>query len=123
MVQIAHSVTRLLDRPTTEYPTCVTIPDPLHQVFYSFHDPCRCPSYHTYHLDTTRQENIIHHTNKDNGKTIKTSRIRIQTKASQLLITTQTNALITWFLNLPLDEYIDNTKTQNLNFKSKTHEK
>jgi hypothetical protein len=28
--------------------------------------------------------------------------------------------LITWFLNLPLDEYIDNTNAQSLNFKSKT---
>jgi hypothetical protein len=28
----------------------------------------------------------------------------------------------TWFLNLPFDEYIDNTKAQNLNFESKTHE-
>jgi hypothetical protein len=39
--------------------------------------------------------------------------------ASQLLITTQTKALSTWFLNLPLDEYIDNTETQSLNFESK----
>jgi hypothetical protein len=42
--------------------------------------------------------------------------------ASQLLITTQTKVLTTWFLNLPLDEYIDNTKAQSLNFESKTHE-
>jgi hypothetical protein len=34
----------------------------------------------------------------------------------------QTKKLITWFLNLPLDEYIDNTKEQSLNFESKTHE-
>jgi hypothetical protein len=31
----------------------------------------------------------------------------------------QTKVLTTWFLNLPLDEYIDK-KTQSLNFKSKT---
>jgi hypothetical protein len=30
--------------------------------------------------------------------------------------------LTTWFLNLPLDEYIDNTKAQSFNFESKTHE-
>jgi hypothetical protein len=42
--------------------------------------------------------------------------------ASQLLITTQTKTLTTWFLNLPHDEYIDNTKAQRLNFESKTHE-
>jgi hypothetical protein len=34
----------------------------------------------------------------------------------------QTKVLTAWFLNLPLDEYIDNTKAQSLNFKSKTHE-
>jgi hypothetical protein len=30
--------------------------------------------------------------------------------------------MITWFFNLPLDVYIDNTKAQSLNFESKTHE-
>jgi hypothetical protein len=34
----------------------------------------------------------------------------------------QTKILTTWFLNLPLDEYIDNKKAQSLKFKSKTHE-
>jgi hypothetical protein len=34
----------------------------------------------------------------------------------------QTKVLTTWFLNLPLDEYIDNRKAQSLNFESKTHE-
>jgi hypothetical protein len=34
----------------------------------------------------------------------------------------QTKDLTTWFLNLPLDEYIDISKTQSLNFESKTHE-
>jgi hypothetical protein len=29
---------------------------------------------------------------------------------------------MTWFLNLPFDEYIDNTKAQSLNFESKTRE-
>jgi hypothetical protein len=37
-------------------------------------------------------------------------------------MTHRTKVLTTWFLNLPLDEYIDNTNGQNLNFKSKTHE-
>jgi hypothetical protein len=32
----------------------------------------------------------------------------------------QTKVLITWFLNLPLNESIDNTKAQSLNFESKT---
>jgi hypothetical protein len=34
----------------------------------------------------------------------------------------QTKVLTTWFLNLPIDEYIDNKKAESLNFKSKTHE-
>jgi hypothetical protein len=29
--------------------------------------------------------------------------------------------LTNWFFNLSLDKYIDNTKAQSLNFKSKTH--
>jgi hypothetical protein len=43
----------------TEYPTCATIPGPLHQISYSCHDPCRCPSWRTCHLHTTRQANMI----------------------------------------------------------------
>jgi hypothetical protein len=34
----------------------------------------------------------------------------------------KTKVLTTWLLNLPLVEYIDNTKAQSLNFKSMTHE-
>jgi hypothetical protein len=30
-VQTAHGGTRPLNRPTTEYPTCATIPGPLHR--------------------------------------------------------------------------------------------
>jgi hypothetical protein len=37
-VQTAHSVTRPLDRPATEYSTCATIPGPLHLVSYFCHD-------------------------------------------------------------------------------------
>jgi hypothetical protein len=40
--------------------------------------------------------------------------------ASQLLITNQNKVLTTWFLDLPLDKYIDNITTQSLNFKSNT---
>jgi hypothetical protein len=40
---------------------CLIIPSPLHQVSYSCLDPCRCPSYRTYHLHTTRQVNVILH--------------------------------------------------------------
>jgi hypothetical protein len=58
-VQTAHGVTRPLDRPVTEYLTCATIPDPLHQVSYSCHDLHRCTSCRTCHLHTTRQANVI----------------------------------------------------------------
>jgi hypothetical protein len=34
-VQTAHGATRPLDRLATEYLTCATISDPLHQVSYS----------------------------------------------------------------------------------------
>jgi hypothetical protein len=36
-VRTANSYTRPLNRPATEYLTCVTIPGPLHQVSYSCH--------------------------------------------------------------------------------------
>jgi hypothetical protein len=53
-VQIVHGVTRPLDRPATEYPTCATISGPLHQVSYSCHSPHHCTPYRTCHLHTTR---------------------------------------------------------------------
>jgi hypothetical protein len=58
-VQIAHGITRPLDHLATEYPTCVTIPGPLHQVSYSCHDSRRCTSCRTCHLHTMRQANTI----------------------------------------------------------------
>jgi hypothetical protein len=45
---------------------CVTIPDPLHQVSYSCHDPHHCLLCRTCYLHTTRQANTILHTNKGN---------------------------------------------------------
>jgi hypothetical protein len=42
---------------------CVTIPDPLHRVSYSCHDPRRCPPCRTCHLHTMRQANVILYTN------------------------------------------------------------
>jgi hypothetical protein len=61
MVQTAHNVTWTLDRSTTEYPTCVIIPSPLHQVSYSCHDPRHCLSCRTCNLHTTRQANMTLH--------------------------------------------------------------
>jgi hypothetical protein len=61
IVQIAHGVTQPPDRLAIEYSTCVIIPDPLHQVLYSCHDPHRCPPCCTCHLHTTSQANVILH--------------------------------------------------------------
>jgi hypothetical protein len=58
-VQTAHDITRPLDRPATEYPTCATIIGPLHQVSYSCHDPHHYTSCRTCHLHTMRQANTI----------------------------------------------------------------
>jgi hypothetical protein len=49
---------------------CLTILGPLHQVSYSCHDPHRYLPYHTCHLYTTRQANVILHTNYDKGKNL-----------------------------------------------------
>jgi hypothetical protein len=71
-VQIAHGATRPLNRLTTEYPTCATIPGPLYQISYFCHDPHRSTPCHTCHLHTTRQANVILQANKDKGKTNET---------------------------------------------------
>jgi hypothetical protein len=69
MVQTAHGATRPVDHPVTEYPTCATIPDPLHQVSYSCHDPRRCTLCRTCHLHTTGQANMILQMKQDKKKT------------------------------------------------------
>jgi hypothetical protein len=43
---------------------CFTIPGPLSQVSYSFHDPHHCLSCRTCHLHITRKANTILHTNR-----------------------------------------------------------
>jgi hypothetical protein len=63
-VQITHSITQHPNRPVIEYLTYATIIDPLHQVYYSCHDPHRYPPCRTCHLHITRQSNTILHTNK-----------------------------------------------------------
>jgi hypothetical protein len=57
IVQTAHSVTASSGHRVPDL--CLIIPDPLHQVSYSYHDPYRCPPCHIYHLHTTRQANMI----------------------------------------------------------------
>jgi hypothetical protein len=56
-LQTAYGVTQPLDRPDTEYLIYVTIPGPLQQVSYSYHNPRRCMTCHTCHLHTMRQAN------------------------------------------------------------------
>jgi hypothetical protein len=113
-VQTAHGITRPLDRPTTEYPTCATIPAPLHQVSYSCHGPRRCMACRTYHLHTTRQANVILRTKKGKikikqNKTVPDSNSNL---AKSMTHHNQIKELATWFLNLSLDESIDNKSTK-----------
>jgi hypothetical protein len=53
------------DHLATEYSTCTTIPDLLHQVSYSCHDPHRCLPCRTCYLHTMRQANMILHTKQE----------------------------------------------------------
>jgi hypothetical protein len=97
MVQTAHGATRPLDHPSTEYLTYVTIPSPLHQVSYSCHDPRHYTPCRTYHLRTTRQENMILQMNK-----LKVKQWNILDLNSNLTKSmthhNQTKELTTWFL-------------------------
>jgi hypothetical protein len=68
-VEIADDVTRPPDHLVTEYLTRGNIPILLHQVFYSYHDPRRCPACRTCQLHNMKQANMILHTDKDKGKT------------------------------------------------------
>jgi hypothetical protein len=112
-VQIAHGATRPLDRPTTEYPTCVIILGPLHQVSYSCHGSHRCTLCHTCHLHTTRQANTIlqikQRKKKKQNETVPDLNSNL---AKSMTHHNQTKEHTTWFLNLPLDESIDNKITK-----------
>jgi hypothetical protein len=65
---LMHGTNRTQHHPTSRssgHPVldmCLTIPGPLHQVSYSYHDPRHCPPCCTCHLHTMRQANIILHT-------------------------------------------------------------
>jgi hypothetical protein len=99
MVKTAYGVTRPPDHPAIVYLTCVTIPDPLYQVSYSYHDPYRCPSCRTYHLHTTRQANTILQTrNKDKGKINETAPDSNSNLTMSMTHHNQTKELPTWFL-------------------------
>jgi hypothetical protein len=89
-VQTAHSVTQLSDRPATEYQTCVTIPSPLYQVSYSYHDPHRYSPCRTNHLHTMRQANVILQMKQDKRK-IKRNYPGFERKPRQVNDSSQSN--------------------------------
>jgi hypothetical protein len=97
-VQTAHGATRPLDRPTTEYSTCVTMSGPLHQVSYSCHDPRHCMPCHSCHLHTTRQANTILQANKNKGRTNETVPYSNSNLAKSMTHHNKTKELTTWFL-------------------------
>jgi hypothetical protein len=97
-VQTAHSVTRPPNHLATKYPTCATIPGPLHQVSYSCHDAHRYPPCRTSYQHTTRQENAILQMKQDKGKTIKTVPDLNSNLAKSMTHHNQTKELTTWFL-------------------------
>jgi hypothetical protein len=111
-VETAHDATRPLNCPATEYLTCAIIPGPLHQVSYSCHGPRRCTPCRTCHLHITRQVNLILQ-----AKKVKEKQNKIVPDSNSNLVKSmthhnQTKERTTWFLNLPLDESIDNKSTK-----------
>jgi hypothetical protein len=111
-VQIAHGITRPPDHLATEYLTCATIPNPLHQVSYSCHDHHRCLPCCTCQRHTRIQTNMILQMKQDKGKTIVTVPDLNSNLTKSMTHHNQTKELTTWFLNLPLDESIDNKITK-----------
>jgi hypothetical protein len=98
-VQIAYGVIWPPDRLTIEYPTCATISGPLHQVFYSCHNPHRCPPCCTCHLHTMRQANMILHT-KQRIKVKQWTILDLNSNLAKLITHhNQTKELFAWFLN------------------------
>jgi hypothetical protein len=101
-VQTAHGSTRPLDRPTTEYPTCTTIPSPLHQVSYSCHDtlslhamPHLPPTHHKTSKHDCPNETKI---KEKQNETIMDSNSNL---AKPMTHHNQTKKITTWFLVTP----------------------
>jgi hypothetical protein len=90
-VLLVHGADRtwrhLASRPSDHWvpDLCLTILSPLHQVSYSCHDPHCCPLYRIRHLHTKSKHDSLHKI--DISRSTKTSRIQIQTKTHQWLIT------------------------------------
>jgi hypothetical protein len=76
-VQTAHRITRSPDRLIIEYPTCVIIPDPLHQVSNSCTILIAAPQAAPATCTPWDKQTRFSKQNKDKGKTNETSRIRI----------------------------------------------
>jgi hypothetical protein len=111
-VQTAHGTTQPPDRPATEYSTCATIPDPLHQVSYSCHDPRRCTPCRICHLHTTRQANTILQTKQDKRKT-KQNYPGFEFKPRQVNDSSQSNQGTNHLVSQsPLDEFNENKSTK-----------
>jgi hypothetical protein len=100
-VQTAHSATRPIGHPATEFPSCATIPDPLYQISYSYHDHHRWTACCTYHLHTTRLAN----NDSPNETEIKIKLQKCPHSNSNLGKSmthhNQTMELTTWFLTTP----------------------
>jgi hypothetical protein len=98
-VQTTHNVTRPLDRPATEYSTCAW-PSPILCTRSPTPVMILVAAHHATSITCTPRDNQTRFStwNKDKGKTNKTSRIQIQTKGRQWVITNRTKVLITWFL-------------------------
>jgi hypothetical protein len=91
-------------------PNLPIIPGPLHQVSYSYHNPHRCPPYRTCHLHTTRQVNAILQTRIIDSRIEPRKCPWFEFKPRHVNDSSQSNKGSTLFLNLPLDESIDNKK-------------
>jgi hypothetical protein len=110
-VQTAHDATRPLDRSTTDYPTCATIPvlctrspTPTTILIAARH---AAPATSTPRDKETR----FSKQNKIKGKQNKTVPDSNSNLAKSMTLHNQTKEWTTWFLNLPLVESIDNKST------------
>jgi hypothetical protein len=98
-VQTAYGATQPLDRPATEYSTCMTIPGPLHQVSYSCHGPRRCtppPAHHETSKHDSPNETKIKEKQNETIPDLNSSLIKSMTHHNQI------KELTTWFLRLKL---------------------
>jgi hypothetical protein len=123
MVQAAYSVTWPLDRPATESLTCAWLslilytrsPTPAMILIAARHvTPVTC---------TPRDKQTWFSKRTDRGRVEPPKLPGFQFKPSKSITHHKSNQGTDHLVSQsPLDEYIDNTKAQSLNFESKTHE-